>query len=250
MDLAGKTAFVTGSSRGVGKAIARELAARGADIVVHYLSSEEGALDTVRQAEALGRRAFTVRGNVSNPEDLSEIFGTIREKAGALDIFVSNAATGKLSPAMEMTARGWEKTLDTNARAFLLGVQRAVPLMEGRKGTIISISSLGSHKYIPNYVAVGASKAALESLTRTLAVELGPRNIRVNCVSTGVLDTDALKHFPTRDQMIELAIKRTPLGRMGTPEDVAKVVAMLCGDDADWICGQVIVADGGYSLLS
>lgn len=250
MQLQGKTALVTGSSRGIGKAIALELASRGADIIVHYLGSEEGALDTKRLAEALGRRVWMVRGNLSNPDDIAEIFREIREQAGALDIFVSNAATGKLAPALDMTARGWEKTLDTNARAFLLCAQQAVRLMTGRQGNIISISSLGSRKYIPNYVAVGASKAALEALTRTLAVELAPLDIRVNCVSTGVLDTDALKHFPTRDQMIELAVKRTPMGRMGTPEDVARVVAMLCSSDAAWICGQVIVADGGYSLLS
>lgn len=247
--LAGKTALVTGSSRGLGKAIALELATRGADLVVHYLSGEEGALDTARRAEEMGRRTWVVRGNVSNPQDIEQIFGAIAAKAGRLDILVSNAATGKLAPALEMTARGWEKTLDTNARAFLLCAQQAVPLMEGRPGHIIAISSQGARKYIPNYVAVGASKAALEAVTRTLAVELAPRGIRVNCVSTGVLDTDALKHFPTRDEMIRMAVEHTPMGRMGTPEDVAKVVAMLCSEDAAWICGQIIIADGGYSLL-
>jgi enoyl-[acyl-carrier protein] reductase III len=138
--------------------------------------------------------------------------------------------------------------MDINARSMLLMAQHAVPLMEGRSGKIVSITSMGSTRYIPTYGAVGASKAALETITRYLAMELGRKGINVNAVAAGVIDTDSLKMFPNREDLLEDAKSFTPKGRLAEPADIARVVALLCSDEADWICGQVIVADGGHSL--
>jgi enoyl-[acyl-carrier protein] reductase III len=138
--------------------------------------------------------------------------------------------------------------MEINARALLLGAQRAVPLMKGRRGRIVSITSMGADHVLPDYAAVGAAKAAMESLTRYLAVELAPLGINANCVAGGVVDTASLAPFPQRESMLAIARDRTPAGRLGEPEDIARVVAFLCSDDAEWIRGQLIVADGGYSL--
>jgi enoyl-[acyl-carrier protein] reductase III len=251
MTLEGKVALVTGSARGIGRAIALELARRGADVFVHYLNNRDGAESVARQIESMGRQAFTLRAHLKHAEEIRALFQQVRERAGHLDILVNNAASGKLARASELNAKGWEWTMDINARAALLASQEAAALMAGRGGgRIVNLSSLGAERYIPDYVAVGASKAALQALTRYLAVELAPSGILVNTVSAGLVDTDAIKHFPGRDQMLANARSRVPMGRLGTPEDIARVVAFLCGEDSGWVCGQTIVADGGYSIVS
>ena len=251
MTLAGKVALVTGSSRGIGRATVLELARRGADIVVHYLGNHEGAEAVAREVRDLGRNAYVVRAHLKHTEEIDNLFAEVKTKVGHVDILVNNAASGKLGPAMELKVKGWEWTLDINARAALLCSQHAARMMIDRGwGRIINLSSLGAERYVPDYIAVGVSKAALQAITRYLAVELAPKNILVNTVSAGLIDTDAIKHFPGREMMLANAKARIPSGRLGTPEDVAKVVAFLCSDDAGWICGQTLVADGGYSLVS
>jgi enoyl-[acyl-carrier protein] reductase III len=153
-----------------------------------------------------------------------------------------------IRPALELEARHWDWTLDINARGAWLCAKHAAPLMAGRGGRIVSISSLGSGRVLKDYVAVGVSKAALESLTRYLAVELAPLGIAVNAVAGGLVETDALRHFYRRDAMLADARARTPAGRMVEPADIANAVAFLCTPEADMIRGQVIVVDGGYSL--
>jgi enoyl-[acyl-carrier protein] reductase III len=168
-----------------------------------------------------------------------------------LDIFVHNAASGYNRPVLEQKPKGWDWTMNINARSLLFAAQRAAPLMEKRGGgSIVSISSPGSNRVLPDYVVVGASKAAIESLTRYLAVELAPKNIIVNAVSPGIVETEALKHFDTLDDqgVIQKAIAATPAGRLTTPGDVAEVVGFLCTPAASMIRGQVIVVDGGYTL--
>lgn len=248
LPLEGKNALVTGGSRGIGRAIAIKLASWGADVGVNYQQDDKAAQETADQISALGRKARLFKASVREVKALERLFEEFRAELGVLDVFVSNAATGALQPALELSKEAWKLTLETNARAFFLGAKLAHPLMT-RGGSIVSISSLGSQRYIPGYAVVGASKAALESLTRTFAVEFAPAGIRVNCVSGGLVDTDALQHFPARDQMIDVTKSRTPLGRIGHPEDIAGVVALLCTEEARWITGQVIVADGGFSLL-
>lgn len=245
--LQGKTALVTGSSRGIGRAIAEKLAQNGVNLVVNYIRHKNDAQATADRIEELGVRCLVVKANVANADDIKEMFEAIREAYGRLDILVSNAASGVLKPAMELTSRHWNWAMDINAHALLALAQQAVPLMPNG-GRIIAVSSLGAVRAIENYTAVGASKAALESLVRHLAVELGPNNITVNTISAGAVDTEALKKFPNRGQILDATLLRTPLGRLTTPEDVADAALFLCSDAAKMIHGHTLVVDGGYSI--
>jgi enoyl-[acyl-carrier protein] reductase III len=248
MNLKGKYALVTGGTRGLGKAVALELAGRGADVAVNYFSNRSKAEDAVGEIRSKGVRALALRANVGNPQHLARMLDEIRGEFGALDILVSNAAFGALMPMIDVDLKNWQRSIDVNATALLLLAKGAVPLMEGRGGKIISITSMGSARYIPMYGAVGASKAALEAITRYLAMELAEKGINVNAVAAGVLDTDSLKRFPNREDLLADARSFTPMGRLAKPSDIARVVALLCSEDANWICGQVIVADGGHAL--
>ena len=221
------------------------------NLVINFHRNEAPANEVADQIRALGRRALVVRANLSKPEDIDLLFDAVDHEYGGLDIFISNAASGFNRPAMQQKVTGWDWTMNVNARAFLFAAQRAVPLMEKRGGgSIVTLSSPGSHRVMPDYVAVGASKAALEALTRYLAIELSPKNIVVNAVSPSLVLTDALQHFATigDPQIIPHAIQQTPAGRLVTPEDIAGVVAFLCSPQAFMLRGQVIILDGGYTL--
>lgn len=246
-----KIALVTGSSRGIGKAIALQLASEGAHIVINYVRNEKPAQETAQAVREMGRQALVVRANVGKMDNLERLFQAITNTFGGLDIFISNAASGFNRPALEQRPAGWDHTLNVNARAFLFGAQLAAPLMAKRGGgKIVAISSPGAVRVMPDYVAVGASKGALEALVRYLAVELAERNIAVNAVSPGVVETEALQHFSALadTSILERAAQSTPVGRIATPKDIAHVVAFLCSEDAFMIRGQVIVVDGGYTL--
>jgi enoyl-[acyl-carrier protein] reductase III len=247
-NMTGRVALVTGGSRGIGKAIAIRLAEHGMDIVVNYVRHKQDAQKTAAEVEQRGQRCLLVKANVAKESDVSAMFEAISEEFGSLDVLVSNAASGVLKPVLELTERHWNWAMDINARALLSLVQHGMPLMK-RGSRVIAVSSLGSIRAIENYTTVGASKAALESLVRHLAVELGPRGIRVNTVSAGAVDTDALKKFPNRDLILETAIKRTPLGRLVTPDDVADVTLFLCSNLSNMIQGQVVTVDGGYAIM-
>jgi enoyl-[acyl-carrier protein] reductase III len=247
-----KIALVTGSGRGIGRAIALRLARGGADLVINFVRNQAPAEETASTIRGMGRQAIVVKANLSKLEDIDDLFAKTVEGLGGLDIFVSNAASGFNRPGMEQKLTGWDWTLNVNARAFLFAVQRAAPLMEARQGgAVVAISSPGSTRVMPDYIAVGASKAALEALTRYLAVELSPKNIIVNAVSPGIVLTDALQHFTALSDptAIPRAVANTPAGRLVQPEDVAEVVAFLCSPAAAMIRGQVIVVDGGYTLI-
>lgn len=249
--LLGKIALVTGSGRGIGRAIALRLAAAGADVVINYHRNVAPAEEVAELVRQMGRKALVVRANLSKPEDVDMLFDSIESEFGGLDIFISNAASGFNRPALQQKVTGWDWTMNVNARAFLFAAQRAAPLMQRRGGGhIVAISSPGAARVMPDYVVVGASKAALESLTRYLAVELAPLNIVVNAVAPGLVLTDALKHFAVLSdpQVIERAVANTPAGRVVTPEDVAGLVAFLCSPAAFMIRGQVITIDGGITL--
>jgi enoyl-[acyl-carrier protein] reductase III len=245
--LDGKVALVTGGSRGIGRAIALRLAEYRADVVVNYVRHRGDAEETVSAIEKLGVHCLAVKANVAQEEDVIRMFAEIRKHHAHLDIVVSNAASGVLKPAMELTIRHWNWAMDINARALLTLSQHAEPMMRSG-GRILAVSSLGAVRAVPNYTVVGASKAALESLVRHLAVELGPKGINVNTISAGVVDTDALKKFPNREEIINLSLARTPLGRLTTPEDVADLALFLCSDLATMIHGQTVVVDGGYAI--
>ena len=245
--LAGKRAFITGGSRGIGRAIALKLAQAGCDIGMAYHNSHEEAEAVCSTIRKLGRKAMAVQADVSDPENLAEAFQTVRKEFDRLDIAISNAAIGVLKPAMELTLKHWRRCMETNALALNLLAQQSVPLMSNG-GRIVAISSLGAWRAIPQYAFIGASKAALEALVRSLAQELGQRGIRVNAVSAGVVDTDALKYFPNREQLLQEYARRTPAGPTLTVEDVANAVFLLCLPEASMINGHTLVVDGGYCI--
>lgn len=246
-DLSGKTALVTGGSRGIGRAIARQLSARGARVLINYLRHRQSAEEVVAEIEAAGGMCDAIRANLADEGGVTELADQVRGLTGRLDILISNAASGVLRPLPELTGHHWDWAVNINARALLLLTRELFSLMDGG-GRIVAVSSIGAVRAIPGYTVVGASKGALESLVRHLAIELGPRKITVNTVSAGVVDTDALKKFPNREAMIASALARTPLGRLTTPQDVVEVVLFLCSEQAAMIHGQTLVVDGGYAI--
>ena len=235
-------ALVTGGTRGIGKAIALRLAREGATrIALGYFRNDNAAEETAEEVRAAGAEPVLVRGNVSSERTLEQ-FAT----AGPYRVVVHSAATGVIRPALETEDKHWDWTLNANARALLSLARVVAPAMEPGS-SIVAISSLGSQRVLENYVLVGTSKAALESVVRYLAVELAPNGIRVNAVSAGVVETGALDHFPNREEMLR-SVQRTPAGRLVEPDDVSGAVAFLCSPDAAMVCGHTLIVDGGFPL--
>jgi enoyl-[acyl-carrier protein] reductase III len=242
MSFEGASVFVTGGSRGIGKAIALRFARLGAaKVAIGYLRSDAAAEATAEELRGLGAEPTLIRGNVTSDRVAGEV-----EALGPLDALIHNAATGVIRPALETEDKHWDWTHSANARALLSLARVTVPSMP-TGSSIVGVSSLGAGRVLEYYALVGTSKAALESLVRYLAIELGPRGIRVNAVSGGVVETGALEHFPNREAMLELGA-RNAAGRLVSADDVAGVVTFLCSPEAEMIRGQTIVVDGGWSL--
>lgn len=248
-DLQGKIALVTGGSRGIGRAISLRLAQEGAHIVINYFRHHQAARDAEALIKSLGVRCLRVRAHLGEAKEIERLFKAVADEFGRVDILVNNAASGVQRPLLELEERHWDWVVAVNAKAAWLCSKEASRLM-GAGGRIINVTSLGSQRVLPNYFSVGVTKGALETITRYLAVELAGRGIAVNAVSGSYVETEALEHFPNREEMLEAARSRTPAGRMVTPEDIAGVVAFLCTKEAEMIRGQIIVVDGGFSLLA
>jgi NAD(P)-dependent dehydrogenase (short-subunit alcohol dehydrogenase family) len=255
MRLRGRQAFVTGSSRGIGRGIALKLAREGATVAIHYFQNHEAAADTLAQVRELGSDGVIVQGDVARVDDLRRIFAEIRDTFGTLDILVSNAS-GELAtfyePPLDITLDKWAAAFDSQARAFLIAAREATALMP-RGGRILAITSVPGARtgsWQP-WVAMGCAKAALESACRYFAVALAPRGITVNAISPGLTEDSGLNSLPEEAVQLATAWHRrwTPMGRLGTPGDIGNVVALMCSDEAAWITGQVIAADGGASLM-
>jgi enoyl-[acyl-carrier protein] reductase III len=244
MTFDGASVFVTGGSRGIGREIALRFAALGAArVAIGYLRNDRAAEDAAGALRQAGAEPVLVRGNVASERVAREV-----AELGPLDVLVHAAATGVIRPALETEDKHFDWTIGANARAFLSLARAAAPSM--RPGSsLVAVSSLGSQRVLENYVLVGTSKAALEALVRYLAVELAPRGIRVNAVSAGLVETEALEHFPNREQMLAWSRKRTPAGRLVEPRDVAAAVAYLCSPEAEMVRGQTLVVDGGFSVV-
>lgn len=248
MSFAGKVALITGGARGIGRASALKLAKAGADIAIVYFNSSDEAEKVVGEIEALGRRAIAIRGNVADETSVKEIFATFQTHFERLDFLLSNAASGVLRPALEMTAKHWRWCMETNALALNHLVKAGLSLM-APGSRVLALSSLGAIRAIPNYAFIGASKAALEALVRSLSLELAPKGISVNTISAGVVDTDALKHFPNREMLLEEYQAHSLAGQPLTVEDVANAVYLLCLPEAEMIKGQTIFVDAGFSIV-
>jgi enoyl-[acyl-carrier protein] reductase III len=247
-ELQGKVAFVSGGTRGIGLEVAKRLAQKGASVVLNYFRSRQTAQEAVDLIKSYGVDCYAHRANMGNHGQLPAIFEGIKERFGQLDILISNAALGLYTSMLDIDDKSWDLSMHTNARAFLHCIQLGAPIMPDHS-RIVTLSSLGSIRYIPGYAAIGVSKAAIENIVRYAAIELAQRHINVNCVSGGFIDTDALKVFPNYDKMLQEVKDRTPFGRVGKPEEVADVVVFLAGPKASWITGQTVIVDGGYSLM-
>lgn len=242
MKFDGASVLVTGGSRGIGREIARRFAELGAGrVAIGYMRNDRAAEETAAEVESLGAEVVLVRGNVSSRKVLEQV-----AELGPLDVLVHNAATGVARPALETEDKHFDWTMSANARALIALAKASAPEMPAGS-SIVALSSLGAQRVLENYVLVGASKAALESIVRHLAVELAPRGIRVNAVSAGVVETDALDAFPNREQMLSWSLQRTPAGRLVEPGDIAGAVCFLSSPDAEMIRGQTIVVDGGWT---
>ncbi|PYM43571.1 MAG: enoyl-ACP reductase [Candidatus Rokuibacteriota bacterium] len=239
--------LVTGGGRGIGRAIALRFAGAGARVFVSFFVNREAAEKTARDVELCGGAAHLVQADLKEPAEVTRLIAEIEKVAGRLDVLVSNAASGVLRGGLELSAKQWDWVLATNARPLLLLAQEAARLMPAG-GRIVALSSLGSQRVIPGYVAIGASKAALEALTRYLAVELGAQEITVNAVSAGAVETDVWHLIPDGAKALEAIRAGTPGKALVTPEAVADVVFFLASPAARFIQGQVLTVDGGYSL--
>jgi len=234
--------LVTGGSRGIGRAIACKLARPGGTVVINYLRNDAAARETAELVEARGATAVVMQADVRSEKDLKRLASAV----DTVDVLVHNAAVGAMKPYKKLRTSHWDLTVESSLRPFWL-LTKLVTMREG--GSVIGISSMGSQRHIPGYIAMGAAKGGLESMTRQLAVELAPQKVRVNTVCGGLIDTDTLAYLTEGEKMLDFAREYTPLGRVGTPEDMACAVAMLVSPDARWVTGQVVVVDGGLSLL-
>ncbi len=245
-DLRGRVAVVSGGTRGLGRAISLALAASGARLVLGYRADAAAAEETARACQDLGAEVLTVAANLVHPEEARALVAAAGER---VDVLVHSAALGSFKPLLDVKPAQWDLTLGVNARAFLLLAREASERMPDG-GRLVALSSLGSSRFIPEYGAIGPSKAALESVVRTLAAELGPRRILVNAVSAGLVPTTSVGLHPRFEELAAHARAASPLGRLGTPEDVASAVLLLVSPLAGWITGQTLVVDGGASLAT
>ena len=246
--LDGQVALITGGSRGIGKAIAMRLASDGADIIINYKSDEASAKATAAEVEALGRRAMVIAADMRKPAEIKGMFKTLAETWDQLDILVHNAAFGTMGPILRIGRYSWNATYETNVTAMLLLVQSAHKWLARKGGNIIGISSEGARTCFSEYTAIGTSKAALEALIRYMAFEFVRDKIRVNSVSAGPVETRAIQWFKYPQAVYNFAERKSPMGRIGKPEDLAGIVSFICSPDANWIVGQNIIADGGIML--
>ncbi|KTD19166.1 glucose-1-dehydrogenase [Legionella lansingensis] len=245
---ANKVALITGGARGIGRATALKLARAGCDVAIVYYNSSDEAQALLREIQQLDRKAIAIQANVADHQSVKDMFSQYREQFNRLDFLISNAASGVLKPALKMSTKHWRWCLETNALALNHLVTEGRELMPPNS-RVIALSSLGALRAIPNYAFIGASKAALEALVRSLSLELAPLGITVNTVSAGVVDTDALKHFPNREQLLDEYHSRALSVEPLTPEHVADAIYLLCLPEAKMINAHTLFVDAGYSQV-
>jgi enoyl-[acyl-carrier protein] reductase III len=252
IDLTDRVALVTGSSRGIGRACAVRLAEAGADVIINFVSSQAAAADVAEEIRSLGRRAAVVKCDIGESDDVEEMMDFIDRRFGKLDILVSNAASGGFRPLAAATVRNFEATMKTNVLAFILLVQQGLRLFKkaGGRAKVIAISSHGSHLALPMYGMIGGSKAALESLARHFALELGHQGINVNVIKAGLVDTDSTRKLPNAEEIFEATrrFKSMTGDRMLLANDVADAVLFLASPLSDMVQGETLTVDGGTAV--
>src|SRR6185312_6967778 len=247
----GKIALITGASRGIGRALALSLAARGATPIINYRRNEDAARDTVAEIERLGATGLAIRADLESVEQIETMFDQVSERFGRLDFFVANASASNFRPLMELKPHHLERTFNTNVRAFVVGAQRAARLMD-RGGRIVVLSSYGSLRVFPTYANLGATKAALEMWARYMAAELAPQGINVNAVTPGIIESDSLSFFYDTGLVapLETVVRKIPKQRLGTVQEAADSVLFLLSPASEYITGTTLVVDGGLVAVS
>lgn len=247
MKLQGKSALVTGASRGIGRAIALQLAKEGANVAVNFAGSEAKANQVVDEIKALGLQAFAIQGNVADPDDVQRMIKDTVDQFGSLDILVNNAGITRDNLLIRMKEDEWDDVINTNLKGVFLCTKAAArPMMKQRSGRIINISSIVGVSGNPGQANYVAAKAGVIGLTKTSAKELAARGITVNAVAPGFITTDMTDKL-TEDIKAEM-LKQIPLAKLGNPEDIAKTVVFLASDDSSYITGQTIHVDGGMVM--
>jgi 3-oxoacyl-[acyl-carrier protein] reductase len=244
--LAGKTALVTGASKGIGASIAKHLAAAGASVVVNYASSKSGADQVVAEITAAGGKAVAIQGDVAKPADIIRLFAETKQTFGQLDILVNNAGVYEFSPLEAVTPEHFHRQFNINVLGLLLATQEAVKLFPATGGSVINISSIAGKNALPHTSVYSATKAAVDSITRVLSVELGPRKIRVNAINPGMVETEGVRSAGIAESDFRKKIEAdTPLGRIGQVGDIAPAAVFLASDESAWLSGEAIVIAGG-----
>ncbi|MGZ4188025.1 MAG: SDR family oxidoreductase [Solirubrobacteraceae bacterium] len=247
----GRIALITGASRGIGRALALSLAARGATPIINYRRNEDAARDTVAEIERLGATGLAIRADLENVDQIEAMFDQVSDQFGRLDFFVSNASASNFRPLMELKPHHLERTFNTNVRAFVVGTQRAARLM-GQGGRIVVMSSYGSLRVFPTYANLGSNKAALEMWARYMAVELAPRGINVNAVNPGIIKSDSSSFFYETGLVASLdtVVPKIPKQRLGSVQEAADCVLFLLSPASEYVTGTTLVVDGGLTAVS
>jgi 3-oxoacyl-[acyl-carrier protein] reductase len=244
--LAGKVAVVTGASKGIGAAIARHLAAEGASVVVNYASSKEAADRVVNDITKSGGKAVAIRANIANEADIKRLFAEAKQAFGTLDILVNNAGIYEFAPLENVTPEHFHKQFDLNVLGLVLASQEAAKHFGAGGGSIVNISSVVAQAPFAGASIYSATKAAVDAVTKSLAKELGPRNIRVNAINPGMVETEGLHGAGIAESDLRKSVEaQTPLGRIGRPDDIAPAVVFLASSDASWITGETLTISGG-----
>jgi NAD(P)-dependent dehydrogenase (short-subunit alcohol dehydrogenase family) len=247
----GRIALITGGSRGIGKALALKLAARGTTPIINYRANEEAARETIASIEQLGVPGIAIRADLESVEEIESMFDEVGDRFGRIDFFVSNASASAFRSFMELKPHHLERTFNLNVRAFVIGAQRSVELMPAG-GRIVVLSSYGAIRAFPTYANLGSAKAAIEAWARSMAVELAPRGINVNAVNGGIIESDSSTYFYATGRVppLETVIPKIPKQRMGTVEEVADCVLFLLSPASEYVTGTSLIVDGGLTAVS